>query len=205
MKEIWQKIHSNYSEQDWINKPSIFAEQVISHFPQTGSILELGGALGQDSAFFKSKGYDVLLTDLSEDVIKVAKEKYDLNVQQVDIAKPLPFADNSFDVVYAHLSLHFFDTQKTKEVFDEIYRVLKSGGVLAALFNSTSDPECGTGEKIEGGYFEIRGMKKRFFDIETLSEYVEQFEVLSIDSEGETYKDNAKGVKNLIRLIGKKN
>lgn len=204
MKEIWQKIHSDYTKQDWVEKPSIFAEQAIAFFPEAGSLLELGGALGQDSAFFKSKGYDVLLTDLSQEVLAQASEKHGLETQQIDISKPLPFADSSFNVIYAHLSLHYFEWQKTQEIFIEINRVLKEGGVLAALFNSTSDPEYGTSTKIEDGFFEIKSMKKRFFTADDVRNLVSGFEILLLDDQGETYKDNAKGVKNLIRLVARK-
>lgn len=205
MKEIWQKIHSNYSKQDWVNKPSIFAEQVLNYFPSSGLVIELGGALGQDSAFFSTKGYDVLLTDLSDEVLKEATQRQELKTKQVDISKSLSFADNSFDVVYAHLSLHYFDKNKTQEIFDEIRRILKPEGVLAALFNSVTDPEYGTGTKIEDDFFEIDSIKKRFFSVSSLKEFIDGFEILLLDDQGETYKDTAKGIKNLIRFVGRKN
>jgi SAM-dependent methyltransferase len=203
MKEIWQKIHSDYSKKDWVNKPSIFAEQVLKYFPKDGSLIELGGALGQDSLFFVSKGYDVLLTDLSSEVLKEGQMS-GLRTKQVDIGKPLPFPDNSFDVVYAHLSLHYFDRLVTHKVFDEISRILKSEGILAALFNSTTDPEYGTGTRIENNFFEINSIKKRFFSVDAIKEFVEDYDVLLLDDSGETYKDNAKGVKNLVRFVGRK-
>jgi len=43
------------------------------------------------------------------------------------------------------------------------------------------------------------------FDVDTLGQYVGAFETLIFDDTGETYKDNEKGVKNLIRFVGKKN
>jgi hypothetical protein len=60
-KKIWSKIHDSYSAQDWINKPSLFAQSVSQYFPRTGSLLEIGGGLGQDSKYFKELGYDVFL------------------------------------------------------------------------------------------------------------------------------------------------
>jgi len=42
MSTVWQDIHKNYKEQDWIDKPSIFAEQALPYFPKNGRVLELG-------------------------------------------------------------------------------------------------------------------------------------------------------------------
>lgn len=204
MKEIWNKIHSNYQKQDWVNKPSIFAEQTISYFPKNAKVLELGGALGQDSVFFQENGCQVLLTDWSEEVLAEAKAKNKVDTQQVDISKPLNFENSAFDVVYAHLSLHYFDSETTHKVFSEIHRILKPGGLLVALFNSVSDPECGTGIKIEEGFYEIESIKKRYFDTEMVKRFSISFEIIILDDKGETYKDNAKGVRGLIRFVGRK-
>ena len=42
MADPWNKLHSHYSNQDWIDKPNIFAEEVIEFFPQKGKVLLLG-------------------------------------------------------------------------------------------------------------------------------------------------------------------
>ena len=66
-KQIWQKIHDSYSKQDWVTKPSLFAESVIQYFPSVGNLLEIGGGLGQDSKYFANRGYKVVFTDISEE------------------------------------------------------------------------------------------------------------------------------------------
>jgi len=60
----WISKHNDYSKQDWIAKPSIFAEQVIDYFPRGGLVLELGAGHGQDGICFTSNGFGVLSTDL---------------------------------------------------------------------------------------------------------------------------------------------
>ena len=210
-KKEWKSIHSNYSNQDWVNKPSLFAEEIISLFPKKGKMLEIGGGLGQDSIFFTQRGYEVLLTDHSKDALDLAQSKIaeagitkSLKTQELDAAQLFPFKDSSFDIVYAHLSLHYFDSSTTHRIFSEINRILKPGGVIAALFNSASDSEYGTGEKIEEGYFLIHGVKKRFFSTDSLSNFIKEFNIMICDNKGETYKDKAKGIHNLIRFVGRK-
>lgn len=60
----WTNLHSIYEKQDWIKLPSIFAEQAITYFPESGKILELGLGHGQDSIYFAKEGYEVVSTDI---------------------------------------------------------------------------------------------------------------------------------------------
>jgi hypothetical protein len=75
-------------------------------------------------------------------------------------------------------------------------------GIFAFLANSTSDPEYHTGTKLEEDYFLIGKVKKRYFSTEFTGELTKGFYRILLDSCGETYKDRAKGVHNLIRFIG---
>ncbi|HEY4161396.1 MAG TPA: class I SAM-dependent methyltransferase [Candidatus Saccharimonadales bacterium] len=209
MSGVWAEKHKGkYAASDWIDKPSIFAEAVVRYFPSTGKVLELGAGQGQDGRFFAQQGYEVTSTDLEQTALDISKQKQSvelrskITLQQVDLGKKLPFADASFHAVYAHLSLHYFDTDTTKQIFNEIRRVLKPGGVLAFLVNSTNDPEYGIGKQLEMDYFQTDGMPKRYFSVRTAGGFTAGFTVKLLDDQGETYKDMAKGVHNLIRFIG---
>jgi len=196
-----------YSETEWINKPSIFAQYAIGFFPASGKVVDLGCGQGQDSRFFAEHDYDVVGTDYSDEAIRIAKDKsrqLNLDFRVLDVANPLPFGDASFDVVYSHLAVHYFDKVKTELIFAELSRILKKGGILAIFVNSINDPEYGTGVKIEEDYFAIGNMKKRYFSIESLLSFIKGFATLVLDDKGETYKDRAIGVSNLVQFIGRK-
>ncbi|MFA6525086.1 MAG: class I SAM-dependent methyltransferase [Patescibacteria group bacterium] len=207
----WTKAHAHYSRQDWINKPSIFAEFAVQYFPNTGRVLDLGAGQGQDSRYFAEKGFEVVSTDfedfalgLNETNIPSHLEKR-IKVEEVDISEKLPFFNQEFDVVYSHLALHYFDTKTTEEIFREIKRVLKIGGTIAFMVNSTSDPEYNTGIKIEKDFFAMKKkIKMRFFNIDTVKEFTKEFKTILVDNLGESYKDNAVGVHNMIRYIGRR-
>lgn len=206
----WQNKHKQYAATDWINMPSIFAEFAITHFPTTGKILELGAGQGQDSRFFAEKGYQVTSTDRSEEALKLNLEKIPtelkskIEVVNLDMEEPFPFEDETFEVVYSHLSLHYFADMGTRKIFAEISRVLKPGGIVAILVNSVNDPEYGVSTKIEDDYFENDGVRKRFFSKGTIATFASDFEIILADENGETYKDSAKGVHNLVRFVGRK-
>jgi len=200
----WSNLHIKYSEKDWSKQPSIFAEQALDYFPKQGTLLELGTGVGQDSIYYAEKGYQVTATDLFVDTIKkTIEEKQIPNImtQAVDLRKALPFEDSSFDIIYAHLSLHYFDLETTQQIFDEVYRVLKSKGVFAFFTNSTSDPEYGTGAQIESDYFLIDNVAKRYFSVDTVKPLLQRSTITLLDNKGETYKDRKVGVRNLIRAI----
>jgi SAM-dependent methyltransferase len=208
--DVWTDLHKHYRSQDWIDKPSLFAAQVVDFFPPSGQLLELGAGLGQDSHFFAEYGFQVIATDLEPTLIDINKRKQladvrdRLQFEQMDLRQVFPIADGVFDIVYAHLSLHYFDRKTTEQIFAEISRVLKPQGWLAFLVNSTSDPEYGTGTQIEPDFFQIDGITKRYFNEKTAAAFTQNFDAKYLDSKGETYKDSVKGVHHLIRFVGQK-
>lgn len=209
-QDVWSDLHKHYKTQDWIDKPSLFATQIIETFPSKGKVLELGCGLGQDSQFFAKYGHEVVATDIEQTLLDIDERKEPPDVRErvtfmhMDIREKFPFEDESFDVVYAHLSLHYFHHTATQAIIGEIERVLKPHGVLAFLVNSTKDPEYQTGTEVEAHYFYIDSNLKRFFTTESAAEYTKNFEPIILDDQGETYKDAKKGVHNLIRFVGKK-
>lgn len=207
---VWSDLHKDYKDRSWIDKPSLFAETAIDYFPADGKVLDLGAGQGQDSRFFAEHGYNVVSTDIEESALAQSKAKLTdklqekITVQKVDLREELPFDNASFEVVYAHLSLHYFNRETTLRLFGEIQRVLKPGGVFAFFTNSTDDPEYNTGKKIEEDYFKVGDAAKRYFNVDSARDFARYFDVNLIDNHGETYKDRDKGVHNLIRFIGKR-
>jgi SAM-dependent methyltransferase len=207
---IWSDLHKDYAARDWIHKPSLFAETAITYFPPSGRLLDLGAGQGQDSRFFAERGYTVVSADIDEFALQQSESstnsdiKQNLSIQRIDLRDPLPFGNESFDIVYAHLSLHYFDFATTTKIFDEIYRVLRPGGVFAFFVNSKRDPEYTSGAKLEDDYLQIGNTAKRFFDVAAAQQFAYQFNTILADDQGETYKDTDKGIHNLIRYIGSK-
>lgn len=213
MSNVWEDLHKQYEGKDWLEKPSIFAEQAIKYFPEQGVILDLGAGQGQDSIYFAESGYQVICSDRELSIVELAennaKKHFDgphgpMRFEVIDVTKPIPLAHDFVDVVYAHLSLHYFDEATTRAAFKEIHRVLKPGGILAFFVNSTSDPEYGSGEMIEKDLYFVEGKTKRYMSVESAKDFAKDFEVIVADDSGETYKDADKGVHNLVRFIGRK-
>lgn len=164
--QLWNTLHKKGKVNHSFNKPTSFAKEVQKLFSQKLRILELGCGVGNDSYYFASQGHEVLGTDFSQVAIeknnKYFKEN-NLKFRILDISKPTNFPDNSFDVIYAHLSLHYFTDEITKKIFRELNRILKPSGLLCFLCKSTEDPSYGKGKQIEIDMFEENGHIRHFF------------------------------------------
>lgn len=205
-KLYWTNKHKKYSTEEWITKPTIFSKFALNYFPKKGKLLDLGAGQGQDSRFFSEIGYEVTATEYSETAVELAiKNKPELKINYLvhDLNDSLPFENESFDVVYSHLSIQFFDNQTTETIFKEINRILKTGGVLAIMVNTKNDPEMFQSKLISEDLYETpSGLVKRFYSEESLLRFTsKEFETILLDSKGETYKDE---IKTLIRYIGRK-
>src|SRR5213076_1171802 len=93
-------------------------------------VLEIGGGMGTDLAQFAAHGATVTDLDLSAGHLDLAKENFTLRGLTgrfvLHDAETLPFPDGSFDLVYSNGVLHH--TPNTREVVEEIRRVLRPGG-----------------------------------------------------------------------------
>ena len=58
------------------------------------------------------------------------------------------FNNNSFDIIYAHLSLHYFTDKITTKIFNKLYTILKPNGIIFIKYKSVKDTLYGQGEKI---------------------------------------------------------
>lgn len=175
-----------------------FARRAAEYFPEGASILEVGSGVGADAAFFSKKGFDVLATDVSEVVIAQDKEAYaDLPVrfEQLDVTAELPFDDASFDAVYSHLALHYYDHATTKRVFGELCRILRPGGVLAFACKSIHDSRYGKGEEVEPDLFIAKGGHVRhFFSVDYARQLLgDDYEIAVLEEGEEYYSDGMSG------------
>lgn len=94
-------------------------------------ILDVGCGAGQWFEFFKEKKVKYFGVDFSENLIKIAKERYPEAKFEVANLFNLPFEDNFFDKVYAIALFHHIPSQKLRlEGLKEIKRVLKKNGFL---------------------------------------------------------------------------
>ena len=172
-KEFWEKWWQKIDDDGWEDTPSIFAQFAISYYPKEGRVLELGAGIGKDTRYFAQHGYFVVSTDFADKALEISKwestmqKLMNIDYQNVDLKKPLPFANEQFDICYAHAVLHYFSHEITDQLFREIHRVLKDGGSFATLLKSKEDPEILNSLKLDENFYQTpQGIVERFFTIE---------------------------------------
>jgi SAM-dependent methyltransferase len=168
-RTLWNNIHAGGEHAVYSQVPSEFAEEAVSFFPERAAIIELGCGFGADAAFFAQQNRLVTATDLSDVAIERDEREYShvsgLTFQVLDMGDgTLPFQSSEFDGVYARLSLHYYPDKITKQLFQDIRRILKLGGHLAFMCKSIDDPLFGKGQQLEENMFDNGGHIRHFFD-----------------------------------------
>ena len=104
-------------------------------------VLEVGCGAGTDLARFARGGAIVTGVDLSASAIELARKNFEQQGLHADLREAdgerLPFADNTFDLVFAHGVVQY--TPDGKQLVEECRRVLKPGGeAVFQVYNRVS-------------------------------------------------------------------
>jgi demethylmenaquinone methyltransferase/2-methoxy-6-polyprenyl-1,4-benzoquinol methylase len=93
--------------------------------PNNGVILDVGGGTGRISQHISDSAENVIVADLSLEMLVQAKTKTKL-ITACSHSEKLPFKTNQFDRVMMIDALHHVCSQQ--ETADELWRILKPGG-----------------------------------------------------------------------------
>lgn len=174
---------SDYWNQKWQKtakefKPNPFAKKLQRISPKndlTGiALLDLGCGDGKDSLFFAENGAKVVAIDISEKALRSIKERNPNIVVEQQNLEQLTLPHNAFDVIYAHLSLHYFTDEKTIEIIEKLRLALKNQGSLFIKVKSTGDWQFGQGKKISNFIFED-GHLRHFFTVQHIENLLKAF------------------------------
>lgn len=180
LDKYWDKIHLKYTStyDNWFNK-------YIHLLNKSDKIIELGCGRAYTSLYLLDNGFsDVTACDFSTEVINILNTEHkELNTSVFDISEKLPFKDDEINVIIADLCLHYFDSKKTKEILNEIYRVLKSGGYLIGRVNSANDKYHIplSAKVLEKNFYYDGEIYKKFFERKEFKELFENFKILSLE------------------------
>jgi SAM-dependent methyltransferase len=145
VREYWNRhIHDLEITTHPVGSPGFFADLDQYHFEKLHHllrlvdfdgyrgkmVLEVGCGAGTDLVRFAKGGAQVSGVDLSSSAITLARQNFaqqglDADLREAD-GEHLPFADASFDLVYAHGVVQY--TADPQALVNECRRVLKTGG-----------------------------------------------------------------------------
>lgn len=139
-KKSWNKFSPGWKKWDTLTMEFLrpMGDSIIASIKASGNdvVLDIAAGTGEPGLTIASKlnGGKVVITDLAEDMLVIAKENAERrnisNVETVacDVCE-LPFADNGFDAISCRFGFMFFPDMQLAA--NEMARVLKPGGKIA--------------------------------------------------------------------------
>jgi ubiquinone/menaquinone biosynthesis C-methylase UbiE len=154
----WERIYRERGELHFRVLPKIKRASILFRARGYRDILDLGCGTGRHSIFLAEKGFNVYATDNAPTGIEIARKKAEslglnnLHFRQHDMRK-IPFPDSFFDAVICTWAIHHGTLKEIQKSIDEIYRVLKPGGMVVADLLSVGTESYGLGREIERDTF----------------------------------------------------
>lgn len=124
-EELWRRLPADLAPPDW----ELRRDFLLSHVKPDDRALDLGAGAGDFTAVLAEAGAEAVGAEVAEAAISRAESRYPgLDFRLVPIEGPLPFSDNSFDLVWASEVIeHVADTARW---LSEVRRVLVPAGRL---------------------------------------------------------------------------
>lgn len=117
-----------------------------------GRALDLACGAGRNALWLASRGWEVVAIDGASEAIRILRERdpaIDARVMDLEAGAPLPFDDESFDLVAILYYLH-------RPLFAEAQRVVKRGGIVVCAVKMRGTYRVEPGELAEAfASFEI--------------------------------------------------
>lgn len=139
-KQSWDKFSPGWKKWDDLTMDFLkpMGDEIIASIKPSGNVavLDIAAGTGEPGLTIATMldGGIVTITDLSEDMLTIAKENaarrsiHNIETKACDVCE-LPFADNSFDAISCRFGFMFFPDMQLAA--DEMLRVLKPGGRIA--------------------------------------------------------------------------
>jgi ubiquinone/menaquinone biosynthesis C-methylase UbiE len=104
-------------------------------------VLDVGAGAGRVAAFLAAQGLRVTALDLTYNMLRVAQQKVEGEAKDYlscvqGTARQLPFASDSFDGLVSVRMLHLLPEKYYRGIIQEMWRVIRPGGVLLVQFDS---------------------------------------------------------------------
>lgn len=132
--QVFGKIAAQYTDEyfdDTFDLPYI--DKFLELLPTSGSVLDVACGPGMFAKYMHERGFVVHGTDLSNEMIRIARERVpNVHFEVMDM-RNLHFPSESFDGLLVSYALIFIPSAETNAVLQEFYRLLKPGGAMLLI------------------------------------------------------------------------
>lgn len=203
-KGYWERHLAEQHRMDIFDNLWIRKHQQLIDTLEKGTVLDLGCGIGQHTDYWFMNGFDVISTDISVVALEELKKRTpNAKTLQLDMSEKLPFDDATFDIVFANLSIHFFDRETTQKLASEIKRILKPEGLFIGSVNSSKAYEFvkDRAQILDENYYLIGERYIRLFDRQSFDLFFSDFRMVSLE---ETHITRFKRDKDMWEFIYQK-
>lgn len=208
--EGWEKIHA---ENEWGKYPSehvvrFVARNYYKRDRKTVKILDFGCGAGAHTWFLAREGFDTYAFDGSKSAVEKAEKYLENEGLKADFkvmdALEQGYDNNFFDCVIDNVTIYANKLDAIKQMYQNIYNMLKVGGNILTVVFSKNTQGYGEGEEIEKDTFIGVELSKtmtplaHYFDEGSLIDILSEIGFKDICSSMSRYTDRGNTVENII-------
>ena len=159
-------------------------DNYTAYFKPDMCVLDLGCGVGMNLPAILKSGTDVVAADFSEialDIIKTTFSKWRIQTCCFDMRDNFPFFDDTFDIIVADLSLHYFGKADMRHIVCEMKRVLKQSGALIARVHSINQIRTADCVEIEPGFYYCDGYCRKYFTEREIRDYFSRWKITALE------------------------
>ncbi len=130
-------------------------------------VLDIGCGSGRNTVYL-AENFDVFGLDISEEGLKLCSAKVPNAVLVLGTQEELPFLDDYFDAALSVGVLSFASCKGIRQAVEEMYRVVRKGGLIYVSCFSPMDIKYGEGVEVEKNTFRRHGITVHYFTEEEI-------------------------------------
>lgn len=173
-------------------------------------LVDLGCGTGNDVLRLNRQGFRAVGLDFSWQAVAQASAK-DASARflMADMARTLPFADDSLEAIMANVAVHMFDDLATRRLFAELRRVVSPTGLLLLHVNALEDRPLRArhhppDRELEQDFvLEKDGQTMHFFSDDYLRELLAGWSKLGLDLVTIPHRDTGEPFKVVWRVVAR--
>lgn len=148
--------NTNFKEIDQLHssiQPHRLYELSQIYFKPNSKTLDLGCGTGRDSNWLQKNNFDVSGCDFSEELIKLAKFKYNgINFFVDSLPSLKSIKSNSYESIFSSAVLQHIPRELFNDAIRNILRIVHPGGTIILSFRGTNSPSKRENEKLYEDY-----------------------------------------------------